>query len=553
MGSPVTLSGGIATLTTSALATGDNSITAQYSGDANFIASTSPPVPITVAAAATSTTVVTFTPTSPFYGQSVTLTATVAPVSSSTAAPTGTVEFFNGATLLGTETLTAGPNSSTASLSTTSLPVGSNSITAQYSGDSNFTSSTSPPVSVPVTTISTTTVLSFTPTSPTYGTSVAFTATITPASTGAEQPSGNVDFYNGSTLLGSVAISDNVADFSTSLLPVGSNSITATYVGDTNYATSTSTPATVVAVAQGTTTTAVTFSPTLPVYGQVVTLTATMTPGASGSASPTGTVDFFNGSTLLGSGTVANNVAILNTTALPIGTTAVTAQYLGDSNYSGSTSAVDAFAIVLAASTTSISASSVNPAAFQSVTLTADVAVASPGAGTATGTVEFFANGTDLGTAALKNGVASLSVVPPVAINSITAQYLGSANLQTSTSTAITVRVGTANEQWLNQVYLVELGRAPTHAELTSDVGQLGRGASRKAIVTRIANSAEATAYMVQERLPAVPGRATDRQGDTPNPRRGTENAHERAGRHSRFRALLRTERRRSVQLPRGT
>ena len=277
-------------------------------------------------------------------------------------------------------------------------------------------------------------------------------------------------------------------------MSVGTNSITATYVGDANYATSTSTPATVVTVAQGTTTTTVSFSPTLPVYGQVVTLTATITPGATGAASPTGTVDFFNGSTLIGTGTVTNGVATLNTTALPVGTTDVTAQYLGDSNYSGSTSAADAFAIVLAATTTSVSASSSHPAAFASITLTADVAVTSPGAGTVTGTVEFFANGVELGIATVTNGVASLSVVPPVAINSITAQYLGSSDLQTSTSPAITVTVGTANELWLNQVYLVELGRAPTQAELNKDTRQLARGVSRKKLVTGIANSPEATA-----------------------------------------------------------
>ena len=103
----------------------------------------------------------------------------------------------------------------------------------------------------------------------------------------------------------------------------------------------------------------------MPVYGQVVTLTATITPSSTGTASPTGTVDFFNGTTLLGSGAVSNDVATLNTTALPVGTTSVTAQYLGDTNYSGSTSAVNAFAIVLAGTTTTLTVSSTNPAAIR--------------------------------------------------------------------------------------------------------------------------------------------------------------------------------------------
>ena len=200
----------------------------------------------------------------------------------------------------------------------------------------------------------------------------------------------------------------------------------------------------------------------------------------------------------MGTGTVSNDVATLNTTALPVGNNAVTAQYLGDSNYAGSTSAVNSFAVVLAATTTTLSVSSSNPAAFESVTLTAVVAVNSPGAGTATGTVEFFANGTSLGTATVSNGQATLSVVLPIAVNSITAQYSGSSDLQSSTSTAVTVAVGTANEQWLNQVYLIELGRAPTQAELTTGSTSLPRASLARRSSTAIANSPEANAFLVQ-------------------------------------------------------
>ena len=68
-------------------------------------------------------------------------------------------------------------------------------------------------------------------------------------------------------MIGSGTVSNDVATFTTTTLPVGTNSITATYVGDANYLGSTSTPATVVTVSQDTTTTTVTFSPTLPVSG----------------------------------------------------------------------------------------------------------------------------------------------------------------------------------------------------------------------------------------------------------------------------------------------
>jgi hypothetical protein len=78
-------------------------------------------------------------------GQRVTLTAQVA--SATTGTPTGSVTFYDGTTLLGTVPLTAG----TATMSTGSLTPGSaNTLQAVYSGDNNFTTSTSSTSSVTV-------------------------------------------------------------------------------------------------------------------------------------------------------------------------------------------------------------------------------------------------------------------------------------------------------------------------------------------------------------------------------------------------------------------
>ena len=176
---------------------------------------------------------------------------------------------------------------------------------------------------------------------------------ITPTTTGSNTPTGTVNFLNGTTVLGSGTVASNVATFTTSTLPTGSSSITAEYTGDANYATSTS-PATTVTVSGISTTTTVSYSPTLPVFGQQVTLTATITPGSTFTPLPTGTVDFFNGSTLLGTGTVSNDTATFNTAAITVGNNSLTAQYLGDGNYSGSTSAVNLAAIVLAPTTTTL-------------------------------------------------------------------------------------------------------------------------------------------------------------------------------------------------------
>ena len=189
----------------------------------------------------------------------------------------------------------------------------------------------------PPTAIATTTALTFTPSSPSFGTSVTFTATITPASTGSAAPTGTVAFFSGSTLLGGGTVSNDVATFTTTALPVGTSSITATYGGDSNYAASSS-PAVTVKTAQATTSTTVSFSPASPVLGQDVTLTAAIAPASTGPAAPTGTVEFFDGSTLLGSGTVSNDAATLTTTALSLGANTITATYEGDSNYVASTS-----------------------------------------------------------------------------------------------------------------------------------------------------------------------------------------------------------------------
>ena len=95
--------------------------------------------------------------------------------------------------------------------------------------------------SVPTTTIPTTTALTSSASSAPFGGSVTLTATITPSSTGSAAPTGSVAFFDGSTLIGGGDVSGDVATLVTTALPVGTNSITATYEGDSNYAVSTST------------------------------------------------------------------------------------------------------------------------------------------------------------------------------------------------------------------------------------------------------------------------------------------------------------------------
>jgi len=73
----------------------------------------------------------------------------------------------------------------------------------------------------------------------THGTSVTFTATL---AAGGAEPTGTVTFYNGGTTLGTGTLNGSgVATYSTNTLSIGTHSITATYGGNTNYLTVTST------------------------------------------------------------------------------------------------------------------------------------------------------------------------------------------------------------------------------------------------------------------------------------------------------------------------
>lgn len=139
---------GVATLTTTTLPTGSDSITAGYGGDTNFNPSTSLALVVTVNPALVATsTALTALPTSGATGVSVSFTATVTPASGAVT-PSGTVTFYDGATSIGTGSLNA---SGVATFSTATLSAGSDSITAQYGGATAFSGSTSAAVIVTVT------------------------------------------------------------------------------------------------------------------------------------------------------------------------------------------------------------------------------------------------------------------------------------------------------------------------------------------------------------------------------------------------------------------
>ena len=266
------------------------------------------------------------------------------------------------------------------------------------------------------------------------GQPVTFTATVV-TNPGFGPPTGTVTFHDGETVLGTGTLdADGVATFTTSDLAPGSHSITATYEGDADFSSSSST-----ALDQdvdGATSTSLASSANPAAVGQPVTFTATVA-GVPVGATPTGTVTFRDGETVLGTGTLdADGVATFTTSDLAPGSHSITATYDGDADYGQSTSAPVAQSVVVAMTKTTLTGTP-NPSTFgQPVTLTATVlgVVIRP-----TGTITFRDGATVLGTAALDaNGVATLiTSALGVGSHSITATYEGDANFGMSTSAPV--------------------------------------------------------------------------------------------------------------------
>ncbi len=141
------LNGTTATLNATTLAAGTHTLTAVYSGDVNFITSTSAPFQVTVSSSPVAVVSIASSAASVNSGQSVTFTANVA-VFSGSGTPAGTVSFQDGANPLPNSTVTL--SGSTATYTTTALPAGNNQVIAVYNGNSSFGANDSTPVSVQV-------------------------------------------------------------------------------------------------------------------------------------------------------------------------------------------------------------------------------------------------------------------------------------------------------------------------------------------------------------------------------------------------------------------
>ncbi len=430
-----------------------HSITAVYSGGGGDLGSTSAPLIQTVTTAPSALTLASSANPAVF-GQPVIFTATVAlnaPNGSSIPYLTGTVSFYDGTTMLGLPVAVVDQQGViTASLTWSSLSVSnSHTIKAIYHGSVDDSASVVT-ITQKVSPASTVTTVGASPAATQVGQAVTLTATVMAAGPGSGTPTGTVRFVDSTTgaSLGSAALSIGTASLSTSAIPAGTNSINAIYSGSTNYlggSSQNSVACFVVGSAnQATSTTTLSASPSVSVFGQAVVLTATVANLVGSPALPiAGFVEFFNGAIPLGAPvqvttTDGISTATLTIASLPVSSNPIKAVYSGDAQHSPSSGNLTEV-VRQDATIVTVMESGGDGEFGSAVTFSATVAAGGLGAGTPTGMVDFrdVSTGVDLGSFTLSGGVATLTTTAlPSGPQAITATYGGSASFLSNVGNA---------------------------------------------------------------------------------------------------------------------
>uniref|UniRef100_Q01RF7 NHL repeat containing protein n=1 Tax=Solibacter usitatus (strain Ellin6076) TaxID=234267 RepID=Q01RF7_SOLUE len=411
------LADGTAAISISTLAVGQHAITAVYSGDAQHTGATSTVVTETINMRS-STVIVTSSLNPSQFGQAINFSAAVTP-----ATATGTVQFLDGSTLLGTAILIGGAGS----ITTSTLAPGNHSITAVYSGDGSTFGSTSAVLTQTVNKAPSAVTVVSSANPAVVGSTVTFTASLTHTPGSA---TGGVQFLDGSTVLGTVTLSSGTAALTTSSLAAGSHTITAAYSGDVDFVGSS---ASLNQSVLNSTSTSLTADHSSTTYGQTITFTATLSPSTA-----TGTVTFLDGgSVIIGSATVSGGHAKLVIATLPAGSHSITASYGGDAADFVSSSAALSLTVAQVKPSVNLAASPSTAVVGQTVTLTVAIS-----ANAATGTVTFNDGTQPLGTAPVSNGAAVFSTTALAAGNhAVTAVYSGDLNYTSVTSNKVNVNV----------------------------------------------------------------------------------------------------------------
>jgi hypothetical protein len=324
-----TVSGTTATL----LSAGSCSITASQAGNGTYAAATPVTQSFTVSAAANSKVTLQFASTQLVYPGVTNVTVCVASAASSTAS--GSVKIYDGTTLL--TTLVLGGNGCSYWNISPGLSAGTHVLTAVYSGDSKHPSGTSAATTLTVNPVPTWMSVSCWNASFAYGGSYQCMVSM---SSNAGAPLGSItySFDNGAAV--TVPLRYGNAQFTIATPASGKHHVVMTYAQQTNYA----------AAASQTETFTVTPAPVhvelIPSrrhakVGTDISFAVAVTSWNAAPPDATGTVSFYNGTTLLGAVPVnSRGQATYSTAGLAVGSHKITATYAGSGNYASGSNTV---------------------------------------------------------------------------------------------------------------------------------------------------------------------------------------------------------------------
>lgn len=307
--------------------------------------------------------------------------------------PTGTVEVYEGQALLGSAELADG--SASVTVDSSALAVGEHPLTVVYGGDSAYNQAEGQ-LTLTVTRGETT--VSAEDVAIELGEQAVVSATVAGAP---GTPGGDVEVYDGDELLGSGTLADGAVEVTldTATYAAGSYELTVTYLGDAEHDGATTT-ITLTVDKLGATVTAQ--DVTIAHGEQAVT---TVTVGGPG-ATPTGTVEVFDGQTKIGTGELVNGSAsvTIDSSGLALGEHVLTVVYRGDSTHR---QAEGHFTLTVEELGATVVADDVTIGYGEEAVTT--VTVSGPGA-TPTGQVQVFDGTTLLGTGTLVDGSVDVSL-----------------------------------------------------------------------------------------------------------------------------------------------
>jgi hypothetical protein len=442
------------------------------------------------------TTALSYSGSSPIgYGTQVVLTVAVAPTTppvagSNVPGPSGTVTFTSSSQgTIGSSPLING----TATLTLSGLAVGSYTITAGYSGDGNYSPSTSPvPVSITVTIVNASLMATISPSSNVpYGSTGTVTATVVlPNSSGA--PSGTVsatiEAVTGALYTATLSPNPGGNTATANIVVAAPRPNSAGYTvevacqGNTNFQCQTPVDLTMTTVL-GNTLTTLTVNPAAPQAGQPVTITATINNGgnATGTYTFSGNVTFYDNGVILATAPVATNLASISKSLSGNIQHSIVAKYSGDANWNPSTSAALAVAPTLLPSSLTLIANTYNTLAGVNIVFTATAFTTVADTVGPTGTVTLYDtfNGSvvQLGSPTLiPNGpnqsIAMFSTTGLLAgTHSVYAVYNGDSNFNDATSPTMALNLQDYNLTMVPQTLTLSPGQTGQAVMLLGMVG----------------------------------------------------------------------------------